>query len=39
VQKHFISKVTPKEVMINDMLLPIGRSYKETVEKLVIEKS
>ena len=39
VQKHFISKVTPREVMINDMLLPIGRSYKETVEKLVIEKS
>ena len=37
IQKHFIDKITPKEVMINNMLLPIGRSYKETVEKLLIQ--
>ncbi len=39
VQKHFMSKITPKEVMIYDTALPIGRSYKDTIEKLVIEKS
>jgi two-component system, LytTR family, response regulator len=38
VQKHFISKITSKEILINDTFLPIGRSYKEMVEKIVIEK-
>ena len=32
VQKHFIKMITAKEVMVNDILLPIGRSYKESVE-------
>ena len=32
VQKHFIKKITAKEVMVYDILLPIGRSYKESVE-------
>jgi DNA-binding LytR/AlgR family response regulator len=37
VQKHFISKITPKEVLINNLLLPIGRTYKETVDKLLTQ--
>jgi two-component system LytT family response regulator len=32
VQKHFIKKITAKEVMVNDILLPVGRSYKESLE-------
>jgi DNA-binding LytR/AlgR family response regulator len=35
VQKHFIDKITPKEVMVNNMLLPIGRSYKEALDGLL----
>jgi two-component system, LytTR family, response regulator len=36
VQKHFINKITAKEVLINDILLPVGRSYKEGLELLKI---
>jgi len=35
VQKHYISRITPKEVQVNNMLLPVGRSYKEEVDKLL----
>jgi DNA-binding LytR/AlgR family response regulator len=35
VQKHFISRITPKEVQVNDTLLPVGRSYKEEVDRLL----
>lgn len=35
VQKHFISKITPKEVFVNDMILPVGRSYKEALDGLI----
>jgi DNA-binding LytR/AlgR family response regulator len=35
VQKHFISKITAKEVMVNDMTLPIGRTYKETLDQII----
>ena len=34
VQKHFISKITSKEVLINNINLPIGRSYKESLAEL-----
>jgi two-component system LytT family response regulator len=34
VQKHFIGKITSKEVSVHDVLLPIGRSYREAVDKL-----
>jgi two-component system, LytTR family, response regulator len=37
VQKHFIDKITPKEILVNNTFLPIGRSYRETVEKIVLE--
>ncbi|HMH22281.1 MAG TPA: LytTR family DNA-binding domain-containing protein [Puia sp.] len=37
VQKHFIHKITPKEVMVNNLLLPIGRTYKETLDKLLTQ--
>jgi DNA-binding LytR/AlgR family response regulator len=35
VQKHFIDKITSKEVMINNTMLPIGRTYKETLDKII----
>ena len=35
VQKHFIHKITPKEVMVNNLPLPIGRTYKEALDKLL----
>jgi DNA-binding LytR/AlgR family response regulator len=34
VQKHFINKITPKEVFINDIILPVGRSYKDALDRL-----
>ena len=37
IQKHFIKEISTREVMVNDMLLPVGRSYKEMVEKLLIQ--
>lgn len=35
VQKHFIKKITAKEVLVNDILLPVGRSYKDGLERLI----
>jgi DNA-binding LytR/AlgR family response regulator len=35
VQKHFIEKITPREVMINKVQLPVGRSYKESIDRLL----
>lgn len=35
VQKHFINKITPKEVIVNEMALPVGRSYKEALDRLI----
>jgi two-component system LytT family response regulator len=35
VQKHFIRKVTPKAVMVNHVLLPVGRSYKEALDSIL----
>lgn len=37
VQKHFINKITAKEVMVNNTMLPIGRTYKETLDKIINE--
>lgn len=34
VQKHFINRITAKEVQIDDILLPVGRGYKESLEML-----
>lgn len=35
IQKHYIKEVSAKGVRVEDQLLPIGRTYKETVEKLL----
>ena len=35
VQKHFIDKITPREVMINNVQLPVGRSYKGSIDLLL----
>ena len=32
VQKHYVKKITSREVMVNDILLPVGRTYKESLE-------
>ena len=37
VQKHFIRKVTPKAVMVNHILLPVGRSFKATLDALLTQ--
>ena len=36
IQKHFIKEISSREVKMNDVSLPIGRSYKESVEKIMI---
>ncbi len=36
VQKHYINKITAKEVMINDILLPVGRSYKDLLDGIKV---
>jgi two-component system, LytTR family, response regulator len=33
VQKHYINKISTKEVFINNITLPVGRSYKEVLEE------
>ncbi|WP_114789834.1 LytTR family DNA-binding domain-containing protein [Niabella yanshanensis] len=35
VQKHFIDKITPQEVLINEVKIPVGRSYKEGLQQLL----
>lgn len=35
VQKHYINKITSTEVYVNEITLPVGRSYKATVESLL----
>ncbi len=39
VQKQFVSKLSSKTVMVVDIPLPVGRSYKDAVEKLLTNKS
>jgi DNA-binding LytR/AlgR family response regulator len=34
VQKHFIKKISSGEVMVNDIVLPLGRSYKEALKAI-----
>jgi len=34
VQKHFIERIKAQEVVVNGVVLPVGRSYKEMVGKL-----
>ncbi|RYD92773.1 MAG: response regulator transcription factor [Sphingobacteriales bacterium] len=35
VQKHFIEKVTAQQVFLNDIVLPVGRSYKDSLAYLI----
>jgi two-component system, LytTR family, response regulator len=35
IQKHFIKEVSSRGIKVNDVVLPVGRSYKETVEKIL----
>ena len=36
VQKHFIDKITTREVLVNHISLPIGRSYRETLDRILL---
>jgi two-component system, LytTR family, response regulator len=38
VQKHFINKITAQQVFIDKIALPVGRSYKDGLEALRIER-
>jgi two-component system LytT family response regulator len=35
VQKRFVSRITSKTVLVNDIVLPVGRSYKEVLDTLL----
>ena len=35
VQKHFIGKIMADEVEVHNILLPIGRSYKESIKVMI----
>jgi len=35
VQKHYVKKITSREVMVNDILLPVGRTYKESLNLFI----
>ena len=35
VQKRFVRNVTPKSVTVNEVLLPVGRSYKDALQTLL----
>jgi two-component system, LytTR family, response regulator len=35
IQRHFIRDVSSRGIRVNEKFLPIGRSYKETVEKIL----
>ena len=32
VQKHYVKKITSRDVMVNDILLPVGRTYRDSLE-------
>jgi len=36
VQKHFIDKITPQEIHISGISIPVGRSYKDSLEKIIM---
>lgn len=36
VQKHFIKKISSGEVMVNDIVLPVGRTFKEALNSLKV---
>lgn len=36
VQKHYIKKIGPAEVLVNNISLPIGRTYKESLNGITV---
>ena len=34
VQKHFVDRITPQELFVNGIAIPIGRSYKEVLQQV-----
>ncbi len=35
VQKHAIGRLTSQEVMVGDITLPVGRSYRDQIEEII----
>lgn len=35
VQKHAIGRLTSQEVMVGDVALPVGRSYRDQIEEMI----
>jgi len=35
VQKHFVSRVSAKEIFVNNIGLPVGRTYKDALDGLI----
>jgi DNA-binding LytR/AlgR family response regulator len=35
VQKHFIKQIKPAEILVNDIVLPVGRTYKDSLDFLI----
>jgi two-component system, LytTR family, response regulator len=36
VQKHFVKKISSAEVVVNDIVLPVGRTFKEALNSLKV---
>jgi two-component system, LytTR family, response regulator len=36
VQKHYITKVAAQEVYVNNISLPVGRTYKEALQQIIL---
>lgn len=36
VQKHYIKKISPAEVLVNNISLPVGRTYKESLNGITL---
>lgn len=36
VQKHYINKITAKEILVNNIQLPIGRSYRDDIREFLV---
>ncbi len=36
VQKHFVKKISSGEVVVNDIVLPVGRTFKEALNSLKV---
>lgn len=36
IQKHFVNKISSKGVLVNNIMLPVGRAYKESLDNIIL---